>query len=531
MFPANRIVAASPAVLPLSILDNKCDMFGHTTAMWLFDAGSERELDGERSHRKQRLTSMLRSLEVALSLFPWWCGTLSRCPPEGSSDSPVTAAAAHTGGDIPAHCRRFGRLLLIYGAETDPGVIVVVAECPLKLADVVPTPDELGAKGVWHCQTLLSADLCQSGPLLDEAERNSPRLSGPPCMLVQLTAFACGGHAVGVRMSHALADAQSIATFVHHWTEVHRALLSDQPHTSDVQPVFDAQMLDKAAAGNIDAAKPQTALLNIAHSLPLERWDRWSSAAGCPPPLVDQHVVPPGLNPAQIAPPGAAIPWRDWDPTVSCDYYALHFAPDELQRMRLEATTPAFRPSMLQALGAHLWRAICLARGLADDGGSTQFVSNMGLRSRLPSPLPTTCLGSPVLEVTTKLPVSTVLFGQLSDVASAIQQTLSSIDATTVPPLLHSLAYEDHPARWLHGMFGRRHVAFTSWQHCAVQNVQFVSGHSPRYVDVSFLNSLDGFATILETGSGSSGLLVQLRLEAVAMSRLVADPDLRRFRG
>ena len=535
VFPASHsgIAAASPApsVVPLSLLDNKCDMFGHTTAVWLFDAHPDWNLqedgDGEQSASK----ALLRSLESALSQFPWWCGAVSRCPPGASPNS----ATAHTGGGLPAHCTRFGRLLLTYGADSDPGVVALVAQCSLKLKDVVPSSAELAARGSWHCQALLSADLCKQGPLLGEGEKEhrSARLSSPPCMLVQLTAFGCGGVAVGVRILHALADAASLTTFMHHWAEVHHAALSGQALTSRVQPLLDAQMLDRAAAGDIDAAQPDAALLHLAHSLPVQRWDRWSSAAGCHPSLADQHVVPSGIDPAQVAPPGAVIAWSNWDPTVPCDYYALHFAADELRRMRLAATTPHFRPSTLQALGAHLWRAICVARGLEGDRGEAHFVNNIGLRSRLPSPIPSTCLGSPVLEVTTTLPVSTVLSGPMADVASAIQQTLSSVNATTVPALLHSFAYEDHPARWCHGMFGLRHVAFTSWQHCDVQDVQFpVPGHTPRYIDVSFLNSTDGFATIMEAGGSATGdLLVQLRLQSAAMSRLMADPGLlRQFR-
>ena len=527
VFPVNRIVAALPTVVPLSIVDNKCDGFGYTAAVWLYDAVSDLVLDGQLSGSGVRESYLLRSLEATLSLFPWWCGSLSRCPPGGSLDLP---AIANAGRDLPTHCLRFGRLLLSYGAESDPGVAMVVAECPLQLAEVVPTPDVLAVKGAWHCQALVSADLCKSTPLLVQEGYSCTDSSGPPSMMVQLTTFGCGGRALAVRIAHALADVPSIASFVQYWSKEHQALISGRPYVADRRPLFDPQLLDKAATGDINATHPETALLEVAHSLPLEMWDRWSSTAGCPELLADQHVVPPGVNSAHIAPPGAAIQWRTWDPTVPCDYYVLHFAADDLQRIRLEATSPSFRPSTLVALSAHLWTAICIARGLTGDGSTAQFVCNIGLRSRLPSPLPSAFIGSPVLEVTTRLPASIVCSRQLVEVASAIQETISSFNAATMPPLLHSFAFEDHPTRWCHGMWGRRHVALTSWQHSGLQDVQFVPGCYPRYVDAIFDDSTDGFFTVLEAGQGKDDLLVQLRLESLAMSRLITSPDLHCFR-
>ena len=603
VFPLGRVAAASPTTVPLSIADNKCDGFGFTAAVWLFDCEevNAEAPDAERPPRSHWEGPCLRrSLEATLSLFPWWCGSLSRCPAPGAAPIPhvpVTATLHH----LPSHCLRFGRLLLSYGSEADPGVVMVVAECSVQLKDVAPTPRELALQGSWHCRALLSADLCQSAPLLVQAERGGTgrEVSTPlPCMLVQVTRFACGGHAVAVRIAHALADVPSIACFVHHWSREYQAFVRDEegrmstpmspatssaisptisppvpptmplitppttspamsppmspttstsptmsptrsPTTSQsslllIPPTFAPQLLDRAAAGDIDAAEPAASLLPLALRLPLERWDRWASSVGCPPALQDQHVIPPAVHPTEVAALGAPIEWSDWDPTVSCDYYALHFAAEEVHRMRLEATTPSFRPSTLLALSTHLWRTICEARGQAGEEGegTAAFVCNIGLRSRLPQPLPSTAVGSPVLEVTTTLPVSVVCSGQAADVAFAIHRTISAFNATTLPPLLHSFAFEDHPTRWCHGMWGRRHVALTSWQHSGLQEVQFVPGCTPRYVDAIFDDSTDGFFTVMEAAHGPGDLLVQLHLEPGTMSRLIntSTTHLRRFR-
>ena len=416
------------------------------------------------------------------------------------------------------------------GAQSDPGVPLLLAECPLPLSIAVPNTAELDTSGVWRCQALSAGDLCKQAPFFTQTAEEEAGTAGLPSMLVQLTTFACGGRAVAVRVAHALADLQSICTFVHHWSAVHRSLMANQPYATRVPPVFDPQLLDRAAAGDIDATTPDKQLLSAAHKLPQEHWDKWASPDGCPAILAPYHDVPSGVDRECIAEAGEAICWDDWDFSAPNEYVVLHFTADELHRIRRDATSPTLHPSTLRALSAYLWRIICTARGLAGEESATRFVCYLGLRPKLPTPLPSNFLGSATLEVTTKLPASTVCAGPLTDVAAAIQQSLQCFDSTTLPALLHTFAFEDHPNRWCHGMFGRNHVLLTSWQHNNVYGVQFVDGHVPRYVDGSFDDFLDGLATVMEAGPDIGDLLVQLRLQPAAMQNLLKDPTLHRFR-
>ena len=185
------------------------------------------------------------------------------------------------------------------------------------------------------------------------------------------------------------------------------------------------------------------------------------------------------------------------------DYVVLHFAADELQRIRAEATSPSLRPTTFRALCAHIWSVLSTARGLTPADGATKFVCYLGLRPRLLPPLSPQFLGSPIVEIATVLPVATVCMGSLADVATALDNSLRRFDASTLPALLHSFAYEDHPSRWCHGMFGRKHVALTSWQHNNLYGVQFVRGHKPRYVDGVIDAFLDGLGSVMEAGPGT----------------------------
>ena len=524
LFPANRTASTPPPlhVTPLSVLDTKCDTFGTTGIVWLYESDAHLPGGGDTF-----VPSMIRSLQVALSSFPWWCGSLYRCPPEGSVD-PVWAeqVASH----LPRHCVRFGRLLLTYGAQSDPGVPLLLADCSLPLTAVAPTPAELAGMGAWRCQALLAGDLCKLEALQADTTAEEQSTAGTPCMMVQLTTFACGGRAVAIRIVHSLADLQAIATFVHHWTAVHHSLNNDTHCTDHTVPMFDPQALDRAAAGDINAAQPDEVLLKAAQSLPMEHWDRWASAAHCPAPFADQHVVPSGVDPNRIARPGMTIQWDDWDVLTPNKYLVLHFAADELQRIRAEATAPSLRPSTFRALCAHMWSVVSNARGLRPADGASKFICYLGVRPKLLPPLPPHFLGSPVVEVATILPAATVCMGSLADIAAALNQSLRRFDASTLPALLHSFAYEDHPSRWCHGMFGRKHVALTSWQHNNLYEVQFVRGHRPRYVDGVIDAFLDGLGAVMEAGPGSGDLLVQIRLQPEVVSQVLADPRLRRFR-
>ena len=198
--------------------------------------------------------------------------------------------------------------------------------------------------------------------------------------------------------------------------------------------------------------------------------------------------------------------------------------------MKAAATSSTFKPSTLRALSAHLWRVICIARGLASEERAVSFVCYLGLREKLPTPLPLTFLGSPTLEATPSLSADTVCTGPLANVAAAIDRCIHSFNSTTLPALLHAFAFEDHPTRWCHGMFGRYHLALTSWQHNQLYDVQFVTGQRPRYVDGVVDELLDGKATVIEAGPASADLLVQLRLHSAAMEQVLASPERRRFR-
>ncbi|XP_059638622.1 stemmadenine O-acetyltransferase-like [Cornus florida] len=60
---------------------------------------------------------------------------------------------------------------------------------------------------------------------------------------VQFNIFDCGGVAIGVCVSHKIADAASVATFVNAWATISRGFCSSEADDEEQHPIFNAAML------------------------------------------------------------------------------------------------------------------------------------------------------------------------------------------------------------------------------------------------------------------------------------------------
>jgi hypothetical protein len=95
---------------------------------------------------------------------------------------------------------------------------------------------------------------------------------GLPSMMAQITTFQCGGTAVAVKMSHPLADARALMSFMDDWAAVNRSLVQGVSLPVPT-PIFDPSLSDKQAAGDVNPKEPDQETLEVAQSLPLNRHD------------------------------------------------------------------------------------------------------------------------------------------------------------------------------------------------------------------------------------------------------------------
>ncbi|GHJ84901.1 hypothetical protein NliqN6_1303 [Naganishia liquefaciens] len=521
-------------IVPLSILDCTTVRFALTCATWIYDAP-----DTEVAIRAADPKHLEGSLDHTLASYPQWAGQLF-----WNTYDPTNSQG---------HTHRHGRIAIKYGAGRaggEPGVGFFVVKLPVPVTTLVPSAAERASMndGAWLIDEQLPSHALLS-PELVAFQDNVTHL-GVPGVSIQVTQFADGGYAIGIKMCHALADAASLVTFMHDWARVNRAMAANAP-VPTLDPVFDPSLLDSCEAGSIDASKPDLTIVERARQLPLHRYD-WFLSGGpsCPPPLLPFTQPPPDLD---ISHDGAHVrgvpcPWHEWDMSVPVRHTILHFSAAEIRAMHVRASAAAEeqRLSKLDALLAHVWTCILRARQL--DVDETAFIDvTFGFRPRLG--LPPTFLGSPIRLTAIETSASAIAepATALPHLAQRIRSTLDRFTHSACADILHDLAHEPTAQNIWATFLGRRHTLMTSWTKLGLYNVDFAGrGEAPRYVD-AMMPASDGLLQVSESAPGDGkvrggeeaaevgdwtrdGASVSLHLRMDVMERLCKDPLLRAYK-
>ncbi|OJT03674.1 Spermidine hydroxycinnamoyl transferase [Trametes pubescens] len=504
--------------VPLSILDNTVVNYAMTSAAWYYDKPAE----GSQAFSSELLS---KSLQKTINAYPQWAGQLQWIPYDLSRG------------------QRHGRVCILYGSPADPGVEFIVTRFPTTLASLIPDNDTRIKNGVWCADDFPAAQLLYPTEL---ALYNTKEYAGRPSVSVQLTAFACGGFGVALRIVHPIADATAMHQFVKDWSAINSALLNNHPPPTPA-PIFDPSLVDKAAAGDLTKPAIDPEILRTARTLPLVRYDWWKFAPGCPAPMLPSTAIPQELAGTDLGPSETPAPWDTWDIFAPVSHCLLYFTPVEVQRLWEDASAqlPAGAPrvSRLDALFAHLWRLVVRARGQVADSAPNNLVVTLGVRGRLSPPLPDAFLGSPITLAAASLP-GAALAGpsSLGAGAAAIRAALTAFTPEKLAAFLHELAYAVNPQRVWRAFLGERHSVVTSWLGLDLYGIDFGGGAPPRYVEAVMPN-MDGVFHIMDaratSGDGSvqagnrrwfdGPVCVSLHFNAESMRKLLEDSELRKY--
>lgn len=470
----------------------------------------------------------MKSLRRTLESYPQWAGQLL-----WNTYDPSNASG---------HTHRHGRIAVKYGggkAAGEPGVGFFVARHPGKLADLIPSVSERasGNAGMWAIDAQLPSHTLLS-PELVTFQDNVSHL-GLPAMSIQLTCFADGGYAVGVKMCHALADAATLVTFMHDWSSTNSAMASNGPLPT-LEPVFDPALLDSLAAGDIDGPRPNLEIVQKVRGLPIHRYDWFASGTpNCPPFFRPFTQPPPELDisndPEWVR--GVPIPWEEWDLSVPVRHTIIYFSAEEIRAMHDKASQAGtVKLSKLDALLAHVWACVLRARELGPDE-KAYLDMTFGFRTRLG--LPEKFLGSPIRLTGVPALASSAQVNDIASLARQIRSTIGRFDKETCREILQDLAHEPTAQNIWATFLGRHHTLTTSWTNLGLYGVSFTDdGTAPRYVDATMPPS-DGLLQVSEaaprdgkvrTGEGDwarDGASVSLHLRVDVMEKLCADPLLR----
>jgi len=336
-----------------------------------------------------------------------------------------------------------------------------------------------------------------------------------------------------------------MSQFAKDWSLTSRALLSGEPLPA-LTPIFDPQLLDAFAAGNIDLSNPDPMIQKRARSLPTHRYDWYKQVPGQPWP----SSIPSDLPLDAEFSESESIPWYQWDTAASVSHYVLHFSAQEIEHIFFLANTPP-QPSRISkhdALLAHTWARINKSREL-EPGTKTYLEMTFGFRSRVNPPLPDAFLGSPITHAAIESTISNPGEEGEGDsqalplLARNIRNTLSKFTADEIAAILHDKAYEVAPQRLWTACLGRHYILLTTWVRSGVYDVDFVSrggdgkegGGPPSYVE-ALMPAMDGLVEVLEAPGEereresaswyADGVDVSVYLEKKAMDRLLVDEGL-----
>ncbi|ROV87904.1 hypothetical protein VMCG_10279 [Cytospora schulzeri] len=532
VFPATQTRKGQATVTKLSVIDATVVRFGPCAAVWLYE-------QGEAPHNSALFLDHLElSLRQTLDSFPHFAGQVRWATKEDEVRPREDADP-----------RYLGRPVVSYGSADDPGVGFVLAEYDRDLSDVVPGSEERKTtRKVWVATEFPQGELLPGcdlafGPGMAHFE-------GLPGVAVQITKFRCGGFAVGVTITHCLADALCLLTFVHSWAEHSRLLFegsrdgSTHGQASRPMPVFDPELLDRHA-GLTRGTEPDAAKVEHARSLPMHRFDWWAKDAPGYPPWAEATTLTtkPGdeeLQKLQLS-PSTFPPWQTWNPSAPVDHVQIRFGADEVVRMKQAAqatiSSGDVRISRLDAVLAHMWVLINRARRLQDTAEPVYMNITLGLRSRVQPPLPDGFLGSPILLGHISQPGSevspaansTTTATTIGSVALSIREMMTRFTPEAVGAHLHDAAHEVSPQRLWQAFLGERHTIVTSWTRAGAYEVDFVgSGVRPRYVQGK-MPRMDGVLQVMDDVAETGDFDVSLCMEREATGRLLGDGMLRAY--
>ncbi|KIM81290.1 hypothetical protein PILCRDRAFT_89248 [Piloderma croceum F 1598] len=364
--------------VPLSVLDATVARFAPTSAAWIYDCPED-----ERGQAALSVGQLRESLQKTLNAYRQW-------------------------------------------AETDPGVELVIAHCPRSVPYLIPVVRErVVGRGWWDAGEVSLEELLPEVPEFKLALSNDDQheFDGLPGMIIQLTTFDCGGVAIAVKMAHLLADAQAMVHFVNNWARVNRAILAQAP-IPPLSPVFDPSLMDRAAAGDIDAVKPDPEIIKAARTLP----------SGLQSVYRDNLLSKPSSH-LELPCHGRNGRW------VLQSIIVLYFAPKEVKQLQHGEQT-------------------------------VNKNVTLGARRRVSPALPETYLGSPIILTGTKAM-------SLQTLANSIHSSIAHLTPSNVTALLQANAYEDSPQRFWAAFLGNRNSIITSWLRLGLDGrrlVQFMKG-------------------------------------------------------
>ncbi|KAK8967530.1 Shikimate O-hydroxycinnamoyltransferase [Platanthera guangdongensis] len=290
----------------------------------------------------------------------------------------------------------------------------------------------------------------------------------------QVTHFKCGGASLGVGMQHHVADGHSGLHFINSWSDVARGA------GISLLPFIDRSLLRSRHP-------PSPSFPHIEYQ---------------PPPSMPAPVAAfsPKSSPA--------------DATAAVGLFTI----SRHQLAALRSKSPdCYSFSSYALLAAHVWRCVCVARGLLPDQPSKMYIATDG-RQRLEPPLPDGYFGNVIFTAT---PVATA--GELAEgigaAAARIQAALSRMDDKYLRSALDYLEVQPDLTALVRGAhtFKCPNIGITSWSRLPIHDADFGWGR-PIFMGPGGI-AYEGLSFVLPSPTGDGSLSLSISLQPDHMVR------------
>jgi len=307
----------------------------------------------------------------------------------------------------------------------------------------------------------------EPSPEIRRAFVPSPRPGDASCPLAvfQLTFLKCGGVVLGTGIHHAVLDGVGAFQFIQTWAGLARGL---------------------------DAAEACG---------PVPFHDRTLLRARCPPcPTFDHFVYSPAFLSGRPRP-------------FVTRFYAV--SPKLLADLKSRCGAGV---STYCAITAHLWRCVCVARGMAP-GADTRLGLPANVRHRLSPPLPRSFFGNAVVRDLVTARVGDLLGSPLGSVAETIKKAVDGVGDAFVRSVLDYLELEqakkrggDDDSAQGEQMVPATDLWAVSWLGMPMYSADFGSG-APRFVAPAQMFGV-GTAYMTPCANKDDGITVIFSMEA-----------------
>uniref|UniRef100_A0A1D1ZED2 Hydroxycinnamoyl-Coenzyme A shikimate/quinate hydroxycinnamoyltransferase n=1 Tax=Anthurium amnicola TaxID=1678845 RepID=A0A1D1ZED2_9ARAE len=295
-------------------------------------------------------------------------------------------------------------------------------------------------------------------------------ISACPFLLLQLTRFRCGGASLGVAFDHLVADGFAALHLINSWADAARR-----------------------GGGGVPATPPVI--------------DRTVFAARQPP-------VPSFPHPEYTAPPCLSTPLEKEQPLVRTRF---RLAPDEINRLKARGGVGG-RCGSYEAIVAHVWRSVCIARELPAEQRTRLYMPLSVLR-RVDPPLPPNYLGNALFSTVSEALAGAVTGDTVEQVVGRVRAALAKVDDAYVRSAVDYIEAQPVPERRRRGgsTYSSPNLNVNSWVQLPIYGADFGWGRPVFMGPARVL--CEGMVYILPCPDPHDGLWVLLALQKDAMKR------------